>query len=92
MIRSCVLAALSSNMDLTLWTAATNNLKEEWIKVCSLDSAILDIDLGSPFQIHDVTPFLLDTYSQEGDQSMTAQALQAQVISEFFIFMKHQCH
>lgn len=30
---SCVIAVLNSNMDLTLWAAARNYLKGEWLKV-----------------------------------------------------------
>lgn len=39
--RSCILATLSSNMDLTLWTAAKNCLKGEWTKVRSTATALL---------------------------------------------------
>ncbi|KAJ7916764.1 putative zinc-finger of transcription factor IIIC complex-domain-containing protein [Mycena leptocephala] len=56
----CIVAALSSSMDLTLWTAARNGLKGEWMK------------------IYDITPFLLDHYSEE---SNTVRALKSQVIS-----------
>ncbi|KAJ7040982.1 putative zinc-finger of transcription factor IIIC complex-domain-containing protein [Mycena alexandri] len=56
----CVLAALSSSMDLTIWTAGRNGLKGEWIK------------------LFDVTPFLLDQFSEENN---TVRALRSQVVS-----------
>ncbi|KAJ7444557.1 putative zinc-finger of transcription factor IIIC complex-domain-containing protein [Mycena galericulata] len=56
----CVVAALSSSMDLTLWTAGRNGLKGEWIK------------------IYDVTPLLLDHFSDEGN---CLRALKSQVVS-----------
>ncbi|KAJ7240849.1 putative zinc-finger of transcription factor IIIC complex-domain-containing protein [Mycena haematopus] len=56
----CIVAALSSSMDLTLWTAGRNGLKGEWIK------------------IFDVTPFLLDHFSEANN---TVRALKSQVIS-----------
>ncbi|KAJ7770286.1 putative zinc-finger of transcription factor IIIC complex-domain-containing protein [Mycena maculata] len=56
---SCILAALSSSMDLTLWTAGRNGMKGEWVKV------------------YDITPFLLDHFSEEGN---TVRALKSQVV------------
>ncbi|KAF8066594.1 transcription factor IIIC subunit delta N-term-domain-containing protein [Lyophyllum atratum] len=42
----CVLAALTSNMDLTLWTAAKNCLKGEWIKVYEVTPFLLETFSG----------------------------------------------
>ncbi|KAJ6498553.1 putative zinc-finger of transcription factor IIIC complex-domain-containing protein [Mycena vitilis] len=56
----CIVAALSSSMDLTLWTAGRNSIKGEWIK------------------IYDITPFLLDHFSEEVN---TVRALRSQVTS-----------
>ncbi|KAJ6482521.1 putative zinc-finger of transcription factor IIIC complex-domain-containing protein [Mycena sanguinolenta] len=56
----CILAALSSSMDLTLWTAGRNGIKGTWIK------------------IYDITPFLLEHFSNENN---TVRALKSQVIS-----------
>ncbi|KAJ7312923.1 putative zinc-finger of transcription factor IIIC complex-domain-containing protein [Mycena albidolilacea] len=56
----CIVAALSSSMDLTLWTAGRNGIKGEWIKIC------------------DVTPLLLEHFSEEIN---TVRALKSQVIS-----------
>lgn len=39
----CILATLSSNMDLTLWTAAKNCLKGEWVKVYEVTPFLLDL-------------------------------------------------
>ncbi|KAJ7489173.1 putative zinc-finger of transcription factor IIIC complex-domain-containing protein [Mycena latifolia] len=38
----CVLAALSSSMDLTLWTAGRNGMKGEWIKIYDITPFLLD--------------------------------------------------
>ncbi|KAJ6598219.1 putative zinc-finger of transcription factor IIIC complex-domain-containing protein [Mycena vulgaris] len=38
----CVLAALSSSMDLTLWTAGRNGLKGEWIKIYDVTPFLLE--------------------------------------------------
>ncbi|KAG6909755.1 hypothetical protein DXG01_015471 [Tephrocybe rancida] len=42
----CILAGLTSNMDLTLWTAAKNCLKGEWIKVCEVTPFLLETFAG----------------------------------------------
>ncbi|KAF9067933.1 putative zinc-finger of transcription factor IIIC complex-domain-containing protein [Rhodocollybia butyracea] len=41
----CVLAVLSSNMDLTLWAAGKNGLKGEWKKISNVTSFLLEIFL-----------------------------------------------
>ncbi|KAJ7097604.1 putative zinc-finger of transcription factor IIIC complex-domain-containing protein [Mycena epipterygia] len=38
----CILAALSSSMDLTLWTAGRNGLKGEWIKIFDVTPFLLE--------------------------------------------------
>ncbi|KAJ6618186.1 putative zinc-finger of transcription factor IIIC complex-domain-containing protein [Mycena sp. CBHHK59/15] len=58
---SCILAALSSSMDLTLWTAGRNGLMESGLKF---------LGLSMPRNhIYDITPFLLDTFADEGTPS-----------------------
>ncbi|KAF5383668.1 hypothetical protein D9615_003786 [Tricholomella constricta] len=42
----CILAALTSNMDLTLWTAAKNCLKGEWIKIHEVTPFLLKTFAG----------------------------------------------
>ncbi|KAF5390916.1 hypothetical protein D9757_004058 [Collybiopsis confluens] len=39
---SCILAVLSSNMDLTLWVAGKNGLKGEWKKLSNVTGVLLD--------------------------------------------------
>ncbi|KAF8201349.1 putative zinc-finger of transcription factor IIIC complex-domain-containing protein [Mycena galopus ATCC 62051] len=39
---SCIVAALSSSMDLTLWTAGRNGIKGEWIKLYDVTPFLLD--------------------------------------------------
>ncbi|RDB16625.1 hypothetical protein Hypma_002848 [Hypsizygus marmoreus] len=46
----CILAALTCNMDLTLWTASKNCLKGEWIKIFDVTPFLLEVfsaDSGS---------------------------------------------
>ncbi|KAF7303878.1 hypothetical protein MIND_00617900 [Mycena indigotica] len=57
---TCIVAALTSSMDLSLWTSQRNALNGEWSK------------------IFDVTPFLLDYFS---DESSSVRALRAQITS-----------
>ncbi|GLB40900.1 putative transcription factor IIIC subunit delta N-term [Lyophyllum shimeji] len=42
----CILAALTSNMDLTLWAAAKNYLKGEWIRVFEVTPFLLEAFSG----------------------------------------------
>ncbi|KAG5724095.1 Profilin-2, partial [Termitomyces sp. T112] len=42
----CILAGLTSNMDLTLWTASKNCLKGEWIKACEVTTFLLETFAG----------------------------------------------
>ncbi|KAF9465990.1 putative zinc-finger of transcription factor IIIC complex-domain-containing protein [Collybia nuda] len=44
----CILAALSSNMDLTLWTAAKNCLKGEWVKIYEITPFLIDLFQSDP--------------------------------------------
>ncbi|KAG6825120.1 hypothetical protein H0H93_001145, partial [Arthromyces matolae] len=38
----CILAGLTSNMDLSLWAASKNCLKGEWVKVCEVTPFLLE--------------------------------------------------
>ncbi|KAJ7623747.1 transcription factor IIIC subunit delta N-term-domain-containing protein [Roridomyces roridus] len=39
----CVVAILSSNMDLTLWHTTKNSIKGEWIKLCDVTPSIVEL-------------------------------------------------
>ncbi|TFK36254.1 transcription factor IIIC subunit delta N-term-domain-containing protein [Crucibulum laeve] len=66
----CILACLSSNMDLTLWTAAKNCLKGEWIKIYDI----------TPFLLETYSPSSSASSVSMSD-NMTNQTLKAQVVS-----------
>lgn len=80
---SCLLATLSSNMDLTVWASGKNYLKGEWSNVGRFKfpfAVFLTIS-----QICDATAFLLTTHAVNNDAfNVTAQALKSQVTCKFF--------
>ncbi|KAJ7705602.1 putative zinc-finger of transcription factor IIIC complex-domain-containing protein [Mycena rosella] len=64
----CVLAALSSSMDLTLWTAGRNGMKGEWIKIYDITPFLLDSFEEEPNAIRALKSQIISIkWSQQAD-------------------------
>ncbi|KAJ7779200.1 putative zinc-finger of transcription factor IIIC complex-domain-containing protein [Mycena metata] len=72
----CILAALSSSMDLTIWTAGRNGLKGEWIKLFDVTPFLLDHFAGENNTVRALRSQVISIkWSQQADFGLTPTPL-----------------